>query len=104
MDSSPRPRRSAAALLLALAALALSLAACDSKHGMSLAPDQPPTVTITSGPIDTVSAPQSWLVDITWAASDPGRVDHFEYAIDPPRLQQARMAMAETAWVKTKES
>jgi hypothetical protein len=102
MHPSPRPHRLAAPLL-SLVALAISLAAC-SKHGLDLAPDQPPTVTITSGPIDTVSAPQSWLVDITWSASDPGRVDHFEYAIDPPRLQQARMAMAETAWVKTKES
>jgi hypothetical protein len=105
MLRSPRPHHSAAAPLLALAALALSLAACDSTHGLNLAPDQPPTVTLTSGPIDTVSAPQSWLVDITWTASDPdGRVDHFEYAIDPPTLQRARMAMAETAWVQTKET
>ena len=104
MHTSPRPHRFAA-LLLALAALALSVFACDSTHGLNVVPDQPPTVTLTSGPIDTVSAPQSWLVDIAWTASDPdGRIDHFEYAIDPPTLQKARMAMAETAWVQTKET
>src|SRR5262249_38676854 len=78
-----------AALGAALAlSLALMCAACESGHG--LGPDQPPTVTLTSGPVDTVSAPQSWLVDISWTGSDPdGRIDHFEYAIDPPSLKQA---------------
>jgi hypothetical protein len=107
MHRSPRPHRFTAPrllALLALVALTASLAACESSHGLNLVPDQPPTVTITSGPIDTVSAPQSWLVDIHWDASDPdGRIDHFEYAIDPPTQKRARMAMAETAWVRTQE-
>ena len=101
MHDSPRPRHSGAPLALsALCVLALSLAACDTTR--NLMPDQPPTVTLTSGPIDTVSAPQSWLVDISWVGSDPdGRIDHYEYALDPPGLKQARFAQAETAWVKT---
>jgi len=101
VHDSPRPRHSGAPLALsALCVLALSLAACDTTR--NLMPDQPPTVTLTSGPIDTVSAPQSWLVDISWVGSDPdGRIDHYEYALDPPGLKQARFAQAETAWVKT---
>src|SRR5215472_16146877 len=102
MLRSSHSYRSAAALLLALAALTASLAACDSKHGMSLAPDEPPTVTLTSGPVDTTTVPGSWLVDIQWTGTDPdGLIDHDEYAIDPPTLKQARFAQAETAWVKT---
>jgi len=88
-------------------ALALTLActACDRNHRPFLAPDQPPTVTLTSGPVDTLSAPQAWLVDIAWTATDPdGAIDHFEYAVDPPTLKQASLALAETAWVATREN
>jgi len=96
------PPRARPTSLLVL--VALVCAACDSNHDMHLAPDQPPSVTLTSGPIDTVSAPQSWLVDISWIGSDPdGRIDHYEYAIDPPTARRAALAMAETAWVRTPE-
>jgi len=101
MHRSPRPHR-LAARLLAAAALVLSLAGCETTI---LVPDQRPTVTLTSGPIDTVSAPQSWLVDIAWVGSDPGgRIDHYEYAIDPPPLRRVTFAHAETAWVQTRET
>jgi hypothetical protein len=103
MPALPRPTRYAALRLLSLAALALALAACETTR--NLMPDQPPTVTLTSGPIDTVSAPQSWLVDIAWTGNDPdGRIDHYEYAIDPPTLKRARLSLAETTWVKTTET
>ena len=99
----PRPMRIAAPRIVPSIALALALAACEKT--VPFVPDQPPTVTLTSGPIDTVSAPQSWLVDIAWTASDPdGRIDHFEYAIDPPPLKRARLALAETSWVTTHEN
>src|SRR5262249_10894158 len=102
---SPAPSRSTVPPVASGSALVLALActACDSDH--HLMADQPPTVTLTSGPVDTVSAPQSWLVDIAWTASDPdGRIDHFEYAVDPPTLKQARFALAETSWVQTREN
>src|SRR4029453_8870523 len=103
MSPWPRPLRLAAPRVLSLAALALPLAACDSTHNFT--PDQPPTVTLTSGPIDPVSASQAWLVDMAWVGIDPdGRIDHYEYAIDPPTLHRARFAAAETAWVSTKET
>jgi hypothetical protein len=97
MESPPRASRAAA---LATLALCLGVAGCGSSS--SFAPDQPPTLTLTSGPVDTASSPQSWLVTIAWTASDPdGRIDHFEYALDPPSLKTARMALAETSWVRT---
>ena len=80
------------------AALALILAVSGCGNSSSFVPDQPPTLTLTSGPVDTVSSPQSWLVTISWTANDPdGHIDHFEYALDPPPLKTARMALAETA-------
>src|SRR5262245_34280164 len=108
----PAARRSAppapgspsrAVFSLAVVVLALATAACDTSSPIVF--DQPPTITLTSGPVDTVSTPQSWLVDIAWTASDPdGRVDHFDYAIDPPTLKRAMFTQAETAWVTTKET
>src|SRR5262245_18412748 len=93
------------ASLATLSLLALVLAACESGHGLSMTPNEPPTVTLTSGPVDTVSAPQSWLVDIAWTATDPdGHVDHVEYAIDPPHQKQALLANAETTWVQTQQN
>ena len=61
-------------------------------------------MTLTSGPVDTVSAPQNWLVEIAWTASDPdGHVDYFEYATDPPSLKRTLFAAADTEWVRTRE-
>ena len=101
MLRSPRPHRLAAPRLIVLAAVGLSLAACET----IVVPNRPPTVTLTSGPIDTVSAPQSWLVDIAWVGTDPdGRIDHYEYAIDPPPIRRVTFAHAETAWVRTQET
>ena len=96
-------RARSASLVVVLGALAC--ASCSNKTLSGLVPDEPPTVTLTSGPVDTVSAPQSWLVDISWVGSDPdGHIDHYEYAIDPPTAKQARFAQAETAWVATHET
>src|SRR5512144_1856161 len=87
---------------LALTWVALAAAGCDTGHGFF--PDQPPTVTLTSGPVDTVSTPQAWNVRIEWTASDPdGSIDHFEYTVDPPTHKQATLAAADTVWVSTRE-
>jgi hypothetical protein len=102
MLRSPRPRALAAPPLFALIALALSLAACETISVARL--DQPPTVTLTSGPIDTASTPQAWNVRIEWTASDPdGAIDHFEYTVDPPTHKRAMFAAEETVWVSTRE-
>src|SRR5262249_879514 len=86
-----------------LAVLCAFATGCDT-HSRFL-PDTPPALTLTSGPIDTVSSPQAWNVDIAWTASDPDdAIDHYEYAIDPPGAFRARFAQAETSWVKTKEN
>ncbi len=99
MQSPPRASR---AIVLAALACCLGATGCGLVPSSSFVPDQPPTLALTSGPVDTVSSPQSWLVTIAWTASDPdGHIDHFEYALDPPSLKTARMALAETSWVRT---
>jgi hypothetical protein len=101
MLSLPRPSISTAPRLLPVLALALALAGC----GTTLLPaDQAPTVTLTSGPVDTASTPQAWNVRIAWTASDPdGAIDHFEYTVDPPTRKRAMYAAEETVWVSTRE-
>jgi hypothetical protein len=91
-----------AAVLVAFAACVLA-AGCDK--GVSfLRTNTPPTIELTSGPIDTVTSELHWIVDIAWTAHDPdGSIDHFEYAVDPPTLKQARFALADTVWVSTTE-
>jgi hypothetical protein len=88
-----------ASLLLA------TLASGCGRDGWSLAPNQRPTLTLTSGPIDTSSAhPVAWSVPIAWEARDPdGTITHVSYAVDPPTPAQVA-AGAETAWVNTKAS
>ncbi len=90
--------------LFVLAALGFLLVIAGCGRGNLLAVNQPPTVTLTSGPADTSSVPLAWVVDMAWIGSDPdGRIDHYEYAIDPPTVSQARRALAETSWVHTTE-
>ncbi|MEQ1833126.1 MAG: hypothetical protein ABL977_08715 [Candidatus Eisenbacteria bacterium] len=102
--SSRRSQRPAV-VLSAIALLSLawwSGSGCDKKH--SFVPNQAPTLTLTNGPIDTVTTPQSWVINMAWIANDPdGSIDHFEYAIDPPTSHAARFALQETTWVSTTE-
>jgi hypothetical protein len=83
---------------LVLAALiSLAVFGCSKKAGLhSLIPNRRPTVVLTSGPIfasDTVS----FSIVLRWSADDPdGRVDHFEYALDPKDN--------DTLWVRTIEN
>ena len=97
-----RNRRAALAPFAGLLAFLASSSGCGGLDPVRLAPNQPPTVTLTSGPVDTLTDSLSWIVDIAWSANDPdGRVDRFEYAVDPPSLKQASLAQAETSWVVT---
>jgi hypothetical protein len=96
----PAARARVATVLLVAATYVLA-AGCD-KGVPFLRTNTPPTITLTSGPIDTVTSSLHWIVDIAWTAHDPdGSIDHFEYAIDPPTLKQARFALADTVWVST---
>lgn len=96
--------RSTAPFRLPIASLILAtLAIGCSRGGLLFAPNQPPTLELTSGPIDTSSAhPVAWSVPIAWDARDPdGTIDRVSYAVDPPTAPQAA-AGAETVWVNTK--
>ena len=74
-----------------------------SRGGLLFAPNSPPTLELTSGPIDTSSAhPVAWSVPIAWDARDPdGTVSYVSYAVDPPTAAE-HAAGAETVWVNTK--
>jgi len=68
----------AAAILWGSAA---AVGGCGGTEGVR--PNRPPTVEITSGPVegDTVS----YSLEIGWEGTDPdGVIDRYEYAVDPP--------------------
>jgi len=77
--------------MAALGGAALAVAACGtSMHGV-LAPDQRPTIKISSGPIERGAT--TYDVRVDWFASDPdGEVVKVLYAADPP-------VTGDTAWV-----
>ena len=78
-----------AALAVVLAALgAAGLSGCSTKVSGTLIPNQPPTVELTNAPVSAdVSNPYFYAYRVNWSGNDPdGRVDHYEYAIDPPAV------------------
>ncbi len=78
---------------------ALMAAGCASKSVLPvIIPNQRPTVEFTSAPIGAdPNTPYFYAYRVFWSGNDPdGRVDHFEYAIDPHG--------GDTTWVKTKRS
>src|SRR5262245_50585603 len=102
-DASPvRPRTGLARVVVpafAVAAGALLAAGCASdKIGGTLVPNLPPSVEFTHAPIGPdQSQPDFYAYRVFWSGYDPdGRVDRFEYCIDP--------TPAESAWVRTPRS
>ncbi len=79
-------RRTACALMLiALGALFIPILGCSKKAGGKLFPDQPPTVRLTNAPYSEVTR-YYYSITINWIGFDPdGRIDHFLFAIDPPK-------------------
>ena len=79
-------RLAAAPALLALLAGLSAVVGCNKKPTVPIvAGNQPPTVRITSAPRDTTQR-NYYVITLNWIGNDPdGRVDHFLYAIDPPR-------------------
>jgi hypothetical protein len=83
----------AAGLLLAVV-IALATYGCGKKAGIHLLiPNERPTVTLTSAPVDTRDT-AFYAYRLSWSGDDPdGRVDHYVYAIDPKA--------ADTTWMST---
>jgi len=80
---------------LLLPALAASLLVSCSSTSPVRVPNQPPSVRFTLAPISTdPNDPVFYAYQVFWAGDDPdGRIDHFDYAIDP--------GPKDTAWVST---
>ncbi|MEO7868966.1 MAG: hypothetical protein ABIU54_15115, partial [Candidatus Eisenbacteria bacterium] len=90
--------------LFALVAVTVGMAGsgCSKGGGTGvLHPNQRPTVTLTQAPLRADSTRYFYAYRLNWSGYDPdGRIDHFEYAIDPPNSAQVA-AGQETVWVST---
>lgn len=74
----------------------VSLAGCSKKSRMTFLPNERPVVRLTDAPVSPASR-YFYAYHMNWVGYDPdGRVDHFQYAIDPPSV-----AGSETSWVST---
>ena len=85
-----------AGALLLLGAFALS--GCSKKTGGLLIPNLRPSVELTSAPVaPDPNNPYFYAYRVNWSGEDPdGRIDHFEYAIDPTNT--------DTTWISTKKN
>ena len=96
-----------AALAVVLAALgAAGLSGCSTKVSGTLIPNQPPTVELTNAPVSAdVHNPYFYAYRVNWSGNDPdGRVDHYEYAIDPPAVvvrDTSKCNDGDTCWITT---
>ena len=96
-----------AALAAGFVALgAAALTGCSEKTTGLLLPNQPPSVELTSAPVSAdVNNPYFYAYRVNWSGNDPdGRVDHYEYAIDPPGLvvpDTSKCNNGDTCWIST---
>src|SRR5262249_29788393 len=76
-------------------ALLVVLASCSHKAPGVLNPNQRPSVTLTAAPAARDSAaPYFYAFRMNWSGYDPdGRVDHFDYCIDP--------TSRDSVWIRT---
>jgi hypothetical protein len=101
------PSRVAAIFVSCLAALgAAALCGCSTKVSGTLLPNQPPTVELTNAPISAdVHNPYFYAYRVNWSGTDPdGRIDHYEYAIDPPAVvvrDTSKCNDGDTCWITT---
>ncbi|MCC6349361.1 MAG: hypothetical protein IT347_07210 [Candidatus Eisenbacteria bacterium] len=88
-----------AALLCAGFLLAAATFGCDKPGVKFLIPNERPSVDLTAAPVS--SADTAWYsYKMNWSGFDPdGRVERFEYAIDPPTTPDA-----DTLWVSTQKN
>lgn len=96
------PRRAVlSAALLVLSALGLPGCASKDISGVLVA-NKRPSVELTNAPVaPDRKNPYFYAYRVNWSGEDPdGRVDYFEYAVDPPGPGEVA-AGAETTWVRT---
>jgi hypothetical protein len=89
-----------AALLCAGLLVVVASIGCEKAGVKFFIPNQRPTVELTAAPVST--ADTAWYsYKMNWSGSDAdGRVDRFEYAIDPP-VPTETAPNPETLWVST---
>jgi len=93
-------RLATAPALIVLAVGLFGAWGCNKKPNVPLVGGNlPPTVRITSAPLDT-TARNYYVITLNWIGADAdGRVDHFLFAVDPPRDPGA-----DTLWEQTTEN
>lgn len=106
--SSKSLRHALAAVTLMLLG-ALALPGCSKKTGGILVPNRPPTVELTNAPVSKDPAnPYFYAYRVNWSGEDPdGRIDHYEYAIDPPTVvgfDATKCNNGDTCWVSTRKN
>ena len=97
-----RNRFLAALFAIAVAAVGFMTAGCAS-NGVEgvFNNNQRPTVNLTQAPLRADSTRYFYAYRINWSGYDPdGRIDHYEYTVDPPSALQVA-AGQETVWVRT---
>src|SRR5262249_1394345 len=105
-SKSPVPARLAAAL--AMLGLAGLCGCCEKVRG-TLVPNQRPTVELPNAPVAADhSTPYFYAYRVNWSGNDPdGRIDHYEFAIDPPSLvvkDTTKCNDGDTCWVRTEKN
>ena len=97
-----------ATAILVLGALGLTGCASRDING-ALFPNQRPSVELTNAPVSPDrSNPYFYAYRVNWSGEDPdGRVDHYEYAIDPPAVvvyDTTKCNNGDTCWVSTQKN
>ena len=96
-----------AALAAALLVTAVfGLTGCASKDIIGVLNDNKrPSVELTNAPVaPDKSSPYFYAYRVNWKGEDPdGRVDYFQYAVDPPDPDQVA-AGADTTWIRTERN
>ncbi len=93
-----RPILSRAALFGVVSCMTLAVAGCGNKPlgRLGFIPDERPQVTLTAAPVNEADT-SFYSYEMHWSGYDPdGRIDHYEYAIDPKGG-----AAPETTWIRT---
>lgn len=96
-----RNRFVTALFALVMGTLGMAASGCGDKPGGLLNTNQRPTVNLTQAPVRDDSTRYFYAYRIFWSGFDAdGRIDHYEYSIDPPNNLQVS-AGQETLWVRT---
>lgn len=92
-----RPMIAPATLFAVVTCAALAGAGCSNGFGPLIpAPNERPRVTLTAAPVNEADT-SFYAYELHWSGFDPdGRVDHYEYAVDPKGG-----ATPETTWIRT---